>query len=244
MTAIESRGLTKDFGSFRALDDLSFEARHGAVTGFVGVNGSGKTTAIRTMLGLLPATAGTASFDGIAYGELTEPRRQVGAVVDRLGAHPSHTARQHLSMIASAADLAPHRIETVLGEVGLADVADKALRKYSMGMRQRCALAAALMGDPPILVLDEPANGLDPAGIRWLRTTTRSWADEGRAVLVSTHQLAELAAVVDDLVVLDAGRLAHCGPAADLVVGGETLETAVFDLLAQARETGQIEVAT
>jgi len=232
VSAISVVGLTKDFGSFRAVDDLTFDVPAGAVTGFVGANGSGKTTTMRLMLGLLPATAGTATFDGYTYAELTEPRRVVGGVVDRIGAHPGHSARRHLTMIALAAGLPVECVDPALEEVGLLEVAEKKLRQYSMGMKQRCALAAALLGDPQTLVLDEPANGLDPAGIRWLRMKTRSWANEGRAVLISTHQLAELAAVVDHLLVLHEGRLIHTGPAAELVATNESLEAAVFDLLA------------
>lgn len=232
MNAITVRGLTKDFGSFRALDDVSFDVPKGAVTGFVGANGSGKTTTMRAMLGLAPPTSGWAKFGEQTYTELAEPRREVGAVVDRIGAHPGHTARQHLRMIAIAAQLPMDRVDASLEEVGLADVADKPLRKYSMGMTQRCALAAALLGSPKTLVLDEPANGLDPSGIRWLRSKTRSWADDGKAVLISTHQLAELAAVVDHLVVLHEGRLVYEGAATELTATNQTLETAVFDLLA------------
>lgn len=230
--AITVNGLTKDFGSFRALDDVSFEVPFGAVTGFIGANGSGKTTTMRAMLGLMPATAGTTHFGDCTYRDLPQPRQVVGAVVDRIGAHPSHSARDHLTMIAVAAGLSLGRVDEALEEVGLLGVADKALRKYSMGMTQRCALAAAMLGSPTTLVLDEPANGLDPAGIRWLRTKTRAWADSGKAVLVSTHQLAELAAVVDQLVVLHEGRVAFNGAAATLTGPSQTLETAVFDLVA------------
>lgn len=230
--AIVVEKLTKDFGAFRALDEVSFEVPVGAVTGFIGANGSGKTTTMRALLGLTPPTAGAAYFGDRTYRELRHPRRVVGAVVDRIGAHPSHSARAHLTMIAVAAGLPLHRVDETLDEVGLLDVADKALRTYSMGMTQRCALAAAMLGSPSTFVLDEPANGLDPAGIRWLRTTIRSWADDGKAVLISTHQLAELAAVVDHLVVLHEGRVVYHGPAATLTGAGQTLETAVFDLVA------------
>ncbi len=232
MTAIEVRNLTKRFGDFVAVDDVSFDVPWGAVTGFVGANGSGKTTTMRTMLGLAPPTSGYAHFGGQPYDALEAPRTLIGSVLDRIGAHPSHSARRHLMMIARGAGLPEARVDDALEEVGLLDVADLALRKYSMGMTQRCALAAALLGDPSILVLDEPANGLDPAGIRWLRTKTRGWADEGRAVFVSSHQLAELAAVIDHLVVVHQGRLVHQGPAAELARRGEDLESVVFDLLA------------
>lgn len=232
MSRIEARGLTKDFGDVRAVDDVSFDLPSGAVTGFVGANGSGKTTTMRMMLGLTQPTSGTAVFDGVPYAELQDPRLKVGAVVDRIGAHPGHTARRHLTMVALGAGIPVDRVDAALGEVGLSDVADKRIGQFSMGMTQRCALAAALLGSPSTLILDEPANGLDPAGIRWLRTKTRGWADEGRSVIVSTHQLAELATVVDYLVVLHHGRIAHQGPADALAPSGTSLEDAVFDLLA------------
>lgn len=231
-SAISVQGLTKDFGAFRALDQVSFEVPFGSVTGFIGGNGSGKTTTMRAMLGLLPPTSGFAHFGDLPYRALHDPRRVVGAVVDRIGAHPSHSARQHLTMIALAAGLPLERIDEALDEVGLLDVADKALHRYSMGMTQRCTLAAALLGSPQTFVLDEPANGLDPSGIRWLREKIRAWADDGKAVLVSTHQLAELAAVVDHLVVIHEGKVVHHGPATALVDPGQTLEDAVFGLLA------------
>lgn len=225
-------GLVKDFGDTLAVDDVSFEVPRGAVTGFVGANGSGKTTTMRMMLGLLPPTAGTVRFAGQRYCELDRPRTHVGAVIDRIGAHPSHSARRHLRMIARSAGLPLERVDQALEEVGLLDVADTQIGRYSMGMTQRCALAVALLGDPPVLILDEPANGLDPSGIRWLRERIRGWADDGRAVLVSTHQLAELAAVVDRLVVLDSGSVVFSGEATELITEGGSLEDAVFDLLA------------
>lgn len=235
-TAVSVKALSKDFGAFRALDDVSFAVPFGAVTGFVGANGSGKTTTIRAMLGLVPIAAGIVNFGDRPYRELDNPRTVVGAVVDRLGAHPSHSAREHLTMVAESAELAIRRVDEVLEEVGLTDVADKALRKYSMGMTQRCALASAMLGSPRTLLLDEPANGLDPGGIRWLRAKTRAWADEGRAVLVSTHQLAELSEVVDHLVVLDEARLIYHGEAGTLLDNGRTLEAAVFDLVADREQ--------
>lgn len=231
-SAITVTGLTKDFGNFRSVDNVSFDVPFGAVTGLIGANGSGKTTTMRMMLGLTPATAGQALFEGKSYSSLEHPRQQVGAIVDRIGAHPSHSARRHLTIIAIGAGLSLDRVDEVLEEVGLGDVADKPLRKFSMGMTQRCALAAALLGSPRTLVLDEPANGLDPAGIRWLRHKTQSWANEGRAVFVASHQLAELATVVDYLVVLHHGRLVHRGPVAELGGNGLDLENVVFGLLA------------
>lgn len=232
-------GLTKDFGVFRAVDQVSFEVPSGNVTGFVGVNGSGKTTTMRMMLGLLTPTAGSTTFGGRRYDELENPRRVVGAVVDRIGAHPGHTARQHLSMVATSAELPLERVGDALDEVGLADVDDKKIGRFSMGMTQRCALAAALLGSPETLILDEPANGLDPAGIRWLRDRIRGWADDGRAVMVSSHQLAELDAVVDRLVVLRDGAVVFSGPADELRTASQSLEDNVFDLLiAESMEVG------
>lgn len=230
--AIEARSLTKLFDDVQAVDNVSFHVPSGAVTGLIGANGSGKTTTMRMLLGLIPPTAGEALVHGRRYAQLEAPRHTVGAVIDRIGAHPGHTARQHLTMVARSAGLALGRVSECLDEVGLLDAADRPIRQYSMGMEQRCALAAAVLGSPPILILDEPANGLDPAGIRWLRTKIRGWADEGRAVLVSTHQLAELALVVDRLVVLHEGRVIFNGAAAALADADQSLEDAVFSLLA------------
>ncbi len=232
MIAISVRSLCKDYGTQRVVDDISFDVPYGAVTGFVGANGSGKTTTMRAMLGLIEPTSGHTVFHDSSYAALPDPRRSVGAVVDRIGAHPSHTARQHLMMIALASGVPRSRVADCLAQVGLGEVGDKRLSQYSMGMMQRCALAAALLGSPPILMLDEPANGLDPGGIRWLREQMRGWADDGRAVLVSTHQLAELAVIVDRLVVIDRGSLAFAGPIQELNLTSRTLEEAVFELIA------------
>ena len=232
MSAIAVRGLTKDFGTLRVVDDVAFDVPHGSVTGFVGANGSGKTTTMRMMLELIRPTGGQTLFSGVRYRNLEHPRREVGAVGDRIGAHPAHTAREHLAMVATASGIDPGRVDECLDQVGLTDSADRALGRYSMGMVQRCALAVALLGAPPVLMLDEPANGLDPGGIRWLREQMRSWADEGRAVLVSTHQLAELSVIVDYLVVIDRGSVVFHGPAADLRGADVSLEDAVFDLVA------------
>ena len=233
-------GLTKSFGSARAVDGVSFEVPSGAITGCVGVNGSGKTTTMRMMLDLLPADSGTTLFDGKQYRELSNPRATVGAVIDRLGAHPRHTARNHLTMIALAAGLPVSAVEPALDAVGLADVADKSVGRFSLGMTQRCALASALLGDPEVLILDEPATGLDPSGIRWIREQMAVWASEGRTVFVSTHHLAELASVVGHLVVLDGGRLIFSGPESELR-GQGSLEDAIFDLLDGSK--GRIEVS-
>ncbi len=215
--AIEVSGLTKRFGSTTAVDDLSFTVPFGAITGFVGGNGSGKTTTMRAILGLTRPTAGTTEVAGRPLAEHAEPRRIIGAQVDRVGAHRGLSGRRHLELLAAAAGFAPAAVDRALDEVGLGDAADRKTKSYSTGMTRRLALAAALLGDAPILLLDEPSNGLDPEGIRWLRTLLRAKADDGAAVFVSTHQLAELAAIVDHLVVLDDGRLAAAGPAPELL---------------------------
>lgn len=232
MSAISVRDITKDFDQVRVVDGVSFDVPYGKVTGFIGANGSGKTTTMRMLLGLTRATSGHAMVAGVRYRDLVEPRREVGAVVDRIGAHPGHSARQHLTIVAIASGLPLTRVDECLDEVGLLDVADRPIKQYSMGMTQRCALAVALLGDPRLLVLDEPSNGLDPVGIRWLRERMRGWADGGRAVLVSTHQLAELSVIVDRLVVIDRGRIVFHGPASYLRGASVSLEEAVFDLVA------------
>lgn len=237
MSAIEVVHLTKDFDTVRAVDDVSFTVPAGQVTGLVGANGSGKTTTMRMILDLISPTDGKALVDGQRYRDLASPRTAVGAVIDRIGAHPGHSARQHLTMVARAAGLDRNRVDICLAEVGLTDAADRPIKQYSMGMTQRCALAAALLGSPPTLILDEPSNGLDPTGIRWLRDRIRGWADDGRAVLVSTHQLAELALVVDRLIVLHRGALVFAGPVSELLEDDKTLEESVFDLLADQPTT-------
>jgi len=231
MRAISVRNMTKDYDAVRVVDGVSFDVPFGAVTGFIGANGSGKTTTMRLLLDLITPTTGRALVSGRRYREITDPRREIGAVVDRIGAHPGHSARQHLSIVAVASGIPERRVDECLDEVGLLEAADQPIQQYSMGMTQRCALATALLGDPRILVLDEPANGLDPRGIRWLRERMRTWADEGRAVLVSTHQLAELSVIVDHLVVIDEGRVVFQGPAGDLKGAQKSLEDAVFDLV-------------
>ena len=243
MNAISVRGLSKDFGATRVVNRVSFDVRPGMVTGFVGANGSGKTTTMRAMLGLIRPSEGETLFAQVPYQQLADPRSSVGVVLDRIGAHPSHTARQHLAMVAAASGFEVDRVQDCLAEVGLEDVADQRLSRYSMGMRQRCSLAVALLGAPPILMLDEPANGLDPAGIRWLRQKMRGWADEGRAVLVSTHQLAELSVIVDRLVVIDKGSLVFDGSVAELEMVDRSLEEAVFQLVAANSPTSPLSGA-
>jgi ABC-2 type transport system ATP-binding protein len=213
---IEVAGLTKQYGPVRAVDDLSFEVRSGAVTGFLGPNGAGKTTTLRMVLGLARPTAGHATVMGQPYVNLDEPARTVGANLEIAGAHPGRSGRDHLRSLAAMAGLSRGRVEEVLELVELRQAAGRRAGKYSMGMRQRLGLAATLLGDPGVLVLDEPANGLDPQGIRWLRDFLRSMAAEGRTVLVSSHVLAEVAQTVDDVVVIHRGKLVDQGPVARL----------------------------
>jgi ABC-2 type transport system ATP-binding protein len=204
---IEVLGLTKAYGDQRAVDDLTFSAPPGKVTGFVGPNGAGKTTTFRCLLGLAEPTAGIALIDGTPYRDLPAPRRRVGAVLEAMGFHPTRSGRNHLRVLASAAGIDGGRVDGLLELVGLATAADRRVGGYSLGMRQRLGLAAAMLGDPTALVLDEPVNGLDPAGVAWVRRLLRAWADEGRTVVVSSHLLAELAQVVDRVVMIRAGRL-------------------------------------
>jgi ABC-2 type transport system ATP-binding protein len=221
MSAIKVHGLTKRFGDVLAVDGLDFEVEEGTVVGFLGPNGAGKTTTLRMLLGLVAPTAGAATFGGRAYRELEEPTRVVGAVLEASGFHPGRTARNHLRVLATAAGLPARRVDEVLAEVGLADAADRRVGGFSLGMRQRLGLAAALLGDPEVLLLDEPANGLDPEGIAWLRRLIRRQADQGRTVLVSSHVLAEVAQTVDQVVIIARGRLVTQSSLADLVAGAD-----------------------
>jgi ABC-2 type transport system ATP-binding protein len=211
-TALVFDGLTKRFGPTLAVDGLTARVRPGAVTGFLGPNGSGKTTTLRMLLGLVRPTAGTATFDGRRYDELAEPAREVGTLLEATGFHPGRTARDHLRVLATASRLPPGRVDEVLEAVGLTDSAGRSAGGFSLGMRQRLGLAAALLGDPPVLVLDEPANGLDPAGTRWLRGLLRGLAEQGRTVLVSSHVLPEVEQTADDVLVIAQGRLVRSGP--------------------------------
>jgi ABC-2 type transport system ATP-binding protein len=216
---IVARSLTKRFGPVVAVDDLSFEVRPGIVTGFLGPNGAGKTTTLRMLLGLAQPTSGTATVEGMPYARLSEPARTVGAVLERAGFHPGRSGRNHLRVQAEAARLPHSRADEVLALVGLTDAADRRVGGYSLGMRQRLALASAMLGDPRVLLLDEPANGLDPQGIRWLRDFLRWLASEGRAVFVSSHVLSEMAQTVDEVIVIHRGRLVTQAPVAALTAG-------------------------
>jgi ABC-2 type transport system ATP-binding protein len=221
MAAIEIKGLSKRFGDVAAVDDLSFSAREGAVTGFLGPNGAGKTTTLRMLLGLVTPTSGTATVDGHAYADLPHPVRHVGAVLEATNFHPGRKARQHLRVQAIAAGVPPARADEVLEEVGLSEAADRRVKGFSLGMRQRLGLASALLGSPNVLILDEPTNGLDPEGVHWLRQYLRSFADDGGSVLVSSHLLAEVAQTVDDVVIIANGRLVTQSSLADLARGSQ-----------------------
>lgn len=203
---IEVTELTKRYGSSHAVDRLSFRAEPGRVTGFLGPNGAGKTTTLRVLVGLLRATSGSATIMGRRYEELPEPGRTVGAILEANAFHPGRRGRDHLRTLARATGVAERRVDEVLGLVDLSGAGGKRARAYSLGMKQRLSLAGALLGDPRVLVLDEPANGLDPQGIRWLRGLLRGLADEGRTVLVSSHVLAEVAQLADDVVIIAKGR--------------------------------------
>jgi ABC-2 type transport system ATP-binding protein len=206
-SAIEVHALSKRFGPVRAVEQLTFEVPEGRVTGFLGPNGSGKTTTLRMLLGLVSATAGTATFGGRRYVDLEHPIRHVGAVLEATSFHPSRRAEDHLKSVAIGAGIPLSRVEETLDLVGLSDVGRRRVGKFSLGMRQRLQLATALLGDPEILILDEPANGLDPQGIQWLRTFIRYQASLGHAVLVSSHLLSEMEETVDDVVIVSHGQL-------------------------------------
>jgi len=229
---IELHGLTKRYGPITAVEDLTFSPASGRVTGFVGANGAGKSTTIRMLLGLTRPDAGAATIDGKAYAELRDPLRTVGAMVDPNIFHPNRTGRDALRVIARAAEISDSRVDNVLALVGLTDAAHRRVGGYSMGMRQRLALAAALLGEPGAVVLDEPANGLDPYGVHWLRTLIRGLAAEGRTVFVSSHLLAELAQTIDDVVIIAHGRLVTHEPMTALLerANGGSLEDVYLNL--------------
>jgi ABC-2 type transport system ATP-binding protein len=200
-------GLTKQYGDRTAVDDLTFTLAAGRVTGFVGPNGAGKSTTMRMMVGLTRPDAGEVRYDGVRYTDLREPARLVGAVLDARCMHPGRTARRHLQAMAAMSGIPARRVEEVLAEVGLDTAADQRAGGFSLGMRQRLALAGALLGDPNVLLLDEPSNGLDPDGIRWLRGKLSDFAERGGTVFVSSHLIGELSMFADDVVVVGAGKL-------------------------------------
>ena len=204
---VEVRELTKRYGSTTAVDGLSFTIRRGAITGFLGPNGAGKSTTLRALLGLVHPTAGDARVEGAPYAKLHDPLGTVGAVLESESFHPGRSGRNHLRVQAAAAGLPAERVDEVLATVELTDAARRRVGGYSLGMRQRLSVAGALLGKPRLLVLDEPANGLDPEGIRWLRTFLRTFADDGGTVLISSHVLPEVAQIVDEVVIIHRGRL-------------------------------------
>jgi ABC-2 type transport system ATP-binding protein len=220
MATVEVRDLSKRFGSVEAVKNLSFDVGAGRVTGFLGPNGAGKSTTLRALLGLIHPTGGTATFDGRRYDELEHPSATVGAVLEDASFHPGRSARNHLRVLAMTGRHPPARVDQVLHDVGLTEAADRRVKGYSMGMRQRLAIAAALLGDPEVLLLDEPTNGLDPPGIAWMRGMVRHQAANGRAVLISSHLLAEVAQSVDDVIVIANGELRATGTL-EQVLGGD-----------------------
>ncbi len=220
MAEVEGRivvsGLTKQFKKVRAVDNLSFTVEPGTVTGFLGPNGAGKTTTLRMLLGLMRPTAGTATIGGRNYADLEHPLATVGAALEAASFHKGRTGRNHLRVMCAAAGLPYERADAVLEQVGMTAAANRKVRGYSLGMRQRLGLAGTLIGNPRVLILDEPANGLDPEGIRWLRGFLRGLANEGRTILVSSHLLAEVEQTVDDVVIIAAGKSVRQGKVADL----------------------------
>jgi ABC-2 type transport system ATP-binding protein len=243
---IELAGLTKAYGPRVAVDDLSLTVHPGRVTGFLGPNGSGKTTTLRCILGLTRPTSGTATVLGRPYRELPQPMRRVGALIDPGARHPGRTAYRHLLALAQSNGLPAGRVDEVIDLVGLQSVADDRVRGFSLGMGQRLGMAAALLGDPDVLVLDEPVNGLDPEGIRWVRELLRALADEGRTVLVSSHLMSEMEDTADHLVVLGRGRLLADVPMAELLGAHSAVRvrTPQGPMLADAlrRAGGQVEL--
>jgi ABC-2 type transport system ATP-binding protein len=228
--AVEVRSLTKRFGSYAAVDDLTFNLERGSVTGLLGPNGAGKSTTLRVLLGLAMPTSGEALVFGRPYRELEEPVRRVGALLESNDFHPARSGRDHLRCLALAAELSSSRVDEVLDEVELTRAARQRVGTYSLGMRQRLGLAGALLGGPDLLVLDEPANGLDAAGVRWLRALLRRQVEGGGTVVLSSHALAEIAQIVDQVVIIDEGRLVAATTVADLTSEGTTFEDAYLDL--------------
>jgi ABC-2 type transport system ATP-binding protein len=227
--AIAFDGLVKQYGKQKAVDSLTASVRTGRITGFLGPNGAGKSTSLRCLVGLSNPSQGTVKILGSDYQSLDNPLSRVGTVLDSRGFHPALTGRQNLKVVAAAAGIPDSRVDQVLAMVELTDASNKRMKNYSLGMKQRLALAGAILGDPEILILDEPANGLDPAGIAWLRNFLRSLAQGGRTILVSSHQLAELQNTVDDVIVIHKGKLIAQG-SIDEVRGESTLEEAFLKL--------------
>jgi ABC-2 type transport system ATP-binding protein len=231
-------GLTKRFGGVTAVDGLSFCAVPGWVTGFLGPNGAGKTTTLRMLAGLVAPDAGTARISGRVYAALASPGREAGVVLEAAGFHPARTGRDHLRVYCTACGYPLRRADEVLEICGLAAAGRRKVRGYSLGMRQRLALAAALLGDPAALILDEPANGLDPEGIAWLRGLLRDYARSGRTVLYSSHVLPEVEQLADQVVIMHQGRLVRCGTLAELTGGRGSLEQVFLSLTAGSPRSG------
>ena len=234
MAEVEVRDLTKTFGRVAAVRGMSFTAPAGKVTGFLGPNGSGKTTTLRIVLGLVREDAGTALIGGVPYSRLARPRQTAGAMLEATGFHPGRRARDHLRVIADASGIPGSRVDEVLAQVDLTPAAQRRVREFSLGIRQRLGLATALLGNPGVLLLDEPANGLDPAGIAWLRGLLRSQADEGRTVIVASHVLSEVAQTADHVVIVSAGQVRFAGPLDEIGPAGNALESAFLKLTAAA----------
>jgi ABC-2 type transport system ATP-binding protein len=240
MQAIEVRGLSKSFGKVAAVEELTFEVSAGKVTGFLGPNGAGKSTTLKMIVGLITPDSGVALVEGMPYGDRPGPLHQIGSLLDADQFHPRRSGRNHLRAVARAAGISDARVDEVLQMVGLTDAARRKVGGYSLGMRQRLGLAGALLGDPDILILDEPANGLDPAGIRWLRSFLRGFVAEGKTVLVSSHLLAEITEVADEVVVISEGRLITHSPIAELLRHSDRVRVSspqadrLRDLLAEA----------
>ncbi len=244
---IEVENLTKRYGKTVAVDGLSFRVREGAITGFLGPNGAGKTTTLRIILGLVRPTAGKATVLERRYRELESPTRQVGAVLEASDFHPGRSGRNHLRVLAAATGIPKARVEEVLEIVDLKDAAGRRAGGYSLGMRQRLSLAGALLGDPKVLVLDEPANGLDPQGIRWLRELLRSLAAQGRTIFISSHVLAEVEQIVDEVVIIHHGKFIEQATMAELAAraaGGIRVRSPQADQLRTALEEAGVKIAS
>jgi ABC-2 type transport system ATP-binding protein len=227
---VSARSLTKRYGELTAVAEVDFALEAGTVTGFLGPNGAGKTTTLRLLLGLAEPTSGEALVFGRRYRDLDHPARRVGAVLESSAFHPGRSGSDHLRALALAAEIPPSRVEQMLALVELGNAAGRRVKTYSLGMRQRLGLAAALLGDPQLLVLDEPANGLDPAGVRWLRILLRHFAEHGGTVLVASHVLAEVAQTVDQVLIIDRGRIVGSARLDELANRGQTLEDTYLEL--------------
>jgi ABC-2 type transport system ATP-binding protein len=244
---IEVEGLTKRFGSTLAVDDLSFSVEPGRITGFLGPNGAGKSTTMRAILGLVKPTSGRTAVLGVQYRDLSEPVRRVGVLLETFDAHPGRSGRNHLRVLALAGGIPRSRVDEVLALVDLREAGRRRVKGYSLGMRQRLGLAAALLGDPEVFVLDEPANGLDPQGIRWLRDFLRSLAGEGRTILISSHVLSEVAQTVDEVVIIHRGKLIRHAAMADvetMAAGSTIVRSPTAERLAELLAAAEIDATS